>query len=196
VERTILDLAGVASQVALAALFLVAGLAKAPAVGRLQRTIEQLGLDRARAGPAAVVVVGSEVVAAAGLLVSPAASWPRLLVVVLAGGFAVAGLKALSAKEPIGCSCFGNVGQGRLGWRQVALLPGWLVLVALAQARPPGWGPAQGLAGLAALVLAIGSWQAARELPRYRDVRADRRACGQAIGLTFRAAASGREGSP
>jgi hypothetical protein len=195
-ERTIVDLVGAGSQALLAVLFLMAGLSKAGDVGRLQRTIEQLGLDRARARPAAVAVVGAELATAVGLLVSPPASWPRALVVALAGGFALAGLKALSVREPIGCSCFGNMKQGLLGWRQVALLPGWLALAAVAQARPPTWEPGQGLVGLAALVLALGFWQVAREWPRYRELRADRLAIGEAGGLSFRIAEPDGDASP
>jgi hypothetical protein len=192
-EQTILDLAGTGAQALVAALFLVAGLWKAADLGRLERTLEQLGLDRAQARPVAVAAVGAELVAAAGLLASPAASWPRALVVALAAGFALAGLRALAVEQPIGCSCFGSLSQGRLGWRQVALLPGWLLLVALAQARPPAWDSTQGLAGLAALLMALAAWQAARGVPRYQALRVARRTAGQPAGLTFRTAESGRE---
>jgi hypothetical protein len=192
-ERTILDLAGTAAQALVAALFLAAGLWKAADLGRLERTLEQLGLARAQVRPAAVAAVGAELVAAAGLLASPAASWPRALVVALAVGFALAGLRALAVEQPIGCSCFGNVSEGRLGWRQIALLPGWLLLVALAQARPPTWTPTQGLAGLAALVLALACWQVARGVPTYRALRVARRSGGQVAGLTYRAVVSERE---
>jgi hypothetical protein len=180
-------------QALLAVLFLVAGLWKAADLGRFERTLEQLGLERAQVRPVAVATICAELVAAAGLLTSPTASWPRALVVALAVGFALAGLRALAVEQPIGCSCFGSVSEGRLGWRQVVLLPGWLLLVALAQVRPPTWTPTQGLAGLAVLVLALACWQVARGVPSYQALRVARRAGGQATGLTYRPVVSGRE---
>jgi len=108
-----------------------------------------------------------------------------MLVVALALAFALAGVKGLQAEEPIDCSCFGNLRQRVLGWRQAALLPCWLLLAALAQWSPPSWSARQGMVAFTALVLAVAYWQVLRAVPAWRALRGDRLALGRNRGLVM-----------
>src|SRR2546421_659717 len=115
--------AGVGAQAALAAVFVVSALSKALNVRELRRTVEKLGVPASAAG----IITAAEFVTAMALVMQPAASWPRGCVVVLAILFAGAGVRALASNEKITCSCFGGK-RGLLGWRQLQLLPLWLLL--------------------------------------------------------------------
>lgn len=183
--QSIFDLLGSASLGLLAGAFALAGLSKAIAIRDFRWTLERLGFREAHTGPAAVGVVGAELLAAAGLLIQPAQAWPRWLVAALAVAFALAGAKALKAAEPIDCNCFGSVGRGFLGWRQIVLLPCWLVLLAMAQRSSPSWSVRQGLSLLAILILAVAYWQVLRGVPVWRRVRGERRALNKDRGLVM-----------
>jgi hypothetical protein len=59
-------------------------------------------------------------------------AWPSALPGALAVGllgcvFGSSAAIALWRKELVACSCFGAGGRGRLGWRQIALTPLWLL---------------------------------------------------------------------
>jgi hypothetical protein len=149
-----------------------------------------LGVRPVLTRPVAVGVITTEFVAAVGLAISPAALWPRTLIVVLAVAFALAGLKALVARERIDCNCLGNVREGLLGWRQIVLLPCWLLLAAMAQLRPPTWDTGQGLLGLAAFVLVLAYWQLLGLVPGWRTLRGDRIALDEDRALVFGIAGS------
>jgi uncharacterized membrane protein YphA (DoxX/SURF4 family) len=166
------------AHIALAAVFLLAGLSKVLNLGALGQTLGQLGVRRSLARPLAVAIVVAELGAALGLLLLPAAPWPRALVAALTLGFAAAGIAAVASRRSVACTCFGNARSGRLGWRQVWLLPLWLGLAALAQWRPPTWGWRHGLLGLAAVLLGLHAWRLPRELRLWRELRADRLAIG------------------
>jgi hypothetical protein len=166
------------AQVALAAVFLLAALSKVLDVGALGGTLAQLGVRRSLARPLAASVVMAELVAGLGMLLVPAAPWPRALVAALAIGFAAVGITAVASRRSVACTCFGNARSGRLGWRQVWLLPLWLGLAALAQWHPPAWGWRQGLLGLAAILLGFHAWRLPREVRLWRELRADRLAIG------------------
>ncbi|MFJ2029147.1 MauE/DoxX family redox-associated membrane protein [Streptosporangium sp. NPDC087985] len=171
-NHNLADVLGGAAQIALIAIFMVAALSKILTFRDLGRTIGRLGLT-AVAGNAAIAVIMAELLAVTGLAVLPAATWPRVLITLLAAAFAGAGIRALGIKEKIKCGCFGN-GGAVLGWRQVLYLPLWLALAALAEAGAPGWNGEQGLAGLSALLLALVAWKLFAELRVWRPLREDR----------------------
>src|SRR6266540_509088 len=98
-----------------------------------------------------------------------------------AAGFAVAGLWAVLTRRQVPCSCFGNLRREALGWRQVALLPCWLALVAAAQWRPPAWGARQGLLGLAALLAVFACGRLPQQLRLWRQLRSDRLAIDEGV---------------
>ncbi|MGH8910293.1 MAG: MauE/DoxX family redox-associated membrane protein [Egibacteraceae bacterium] len=160
------------SHALLAIVFTSAALSKVLGTADLRRTLERLGVRRAASMPVAIGIIAAELVAGVGLFVVPERPWPRILAAALAIAFAGAGIKALRMRQRIPCNCFGSTGRGLLGRRQVALLPGWLLLVTLAQWRSPDWEPRQGLLGLAALVVAL----ACRQIPvrLWLQLRADR----------------------
>lgn len=170
----ITGLVGPAAQVLLAGVFTFAALAKTPTLPEVAGTLQRLGARPALALPAAGGVVAAELAVGVGLLISPAQRWPRVLGVALATGFAVAGLWAVLTRRQVPCSCFGNLRREALGWRQVALLPCWLALVAAAQWRPPAWGARQGLLGLAALLAVFVCGRLPQQLRLWRQLRSDR----------------------
>jgi Methylamine utilisation protein MauE len=162
----------IVSQALLAAVFTSAALFKTLRVGDFARTLQRLGVSPQRSKPAAIGFIAIELITGLGLFVVPLHAWPRVLVTALAITFASAGFWALRAKRYISCNCFGTARRGRLGRRQIALLPGLLLLVAAAQWHPPDWNPHQGLLGLAALV----TWLTCRQIPvgLWRELRGDR----------------------
>lgn len=166
--------AGVVGQGALIAIFSVAALSKILTHRDLTRTISQLGLGSV-ARPAALIVIGAELLAVTALAIMPSWSWPRVLVALLALSFAGAGIRALGFEEKIRCGCFGG-GGAALGWRQVLYLPLWLSLAAVAQYAPPSWSADEGLAGLAALLLVLAAWKLLAEVRLWRVLRGDRMA--------------------
>lgn len=164
--------AGVAAQVVLIVVFLIAALSKIITHHELGQTIAQLG-PAALGRPAAIAVISAEMLAVTGLAVAPSAWWPRVLIVLLALAFAGAGIRALSRGEKIKCGCFGNSG-AVLGWRQVLYLPLWSALAVLAEASPPTWTGQEGLLGLAVALLAMVAWKLRAELRVLRPLREDR----------------------
>jgi len=151
-----------------------AALLKAQSLDAFGRTLKALGVPRLLAPSTAMAVVAAEFATGAGLLLIPASAWPRLLVCLLALAFAGAGLTAIARKRSIACSCLGAVGSHKLGWRQVALLPAWLAVAGLAQARPPAWTLQEGELLLGFLLLSLIATQIYREVPLWRGLHADR----------------------
>jgi hypothetical protein len=138
----------------------------------------------------AIAIITTELIAGMGLFVVPMHAWPRVLVAALSIAVAGAGFRAFRTKQHISCNCFGTT-RGRLGTRQIALLPGLLLLVMAAQWRPPDWDPHQGLLGLAALVTGL----ACRQVPAglWRELRADRMARQESGNLLPFAPAASRK---
>lgn len=165
---------GSASQILLAGAFMLGSLSKVLAVRNFQTTLISLGLGETLAKPAAAGVIVLEFIIGLSLVLVPSRPWPRIVVAVLAIGFAVAGVAALRTKRRISCNCFGSVWRGVLGWRQLALLPVWLILVVLAQLRPPTWRSDHVFLGLAVLLSALVWWQLVRELKLWHEMRQER----------------------
>lgn len=166
------SVAGIVGQGALIAIFLVAALSKILTHRALTQTVSKLGFG-AIARPAALILIGAELLAVTAMTIMPSATWPRGLVVLLALSFAGAGIRALGVGEKIKCGCFGR-GGAALGWRQVLYLPLWLGLAAAAEFAPPSWSADEGLAGLAALLLALVAWKLLAEVRLWRVLRDDR----------------------
>lgn len=168
------DVLAVAARLALAAAFLFSALSKVLTVAALRDTLDRLGLPSSLARFTAPAVVAVEAVAAVGLVVAPRSPWPPVLVMALAAGFAAAGATTLVTRRRVACRCFGNVGRGLLGWRQLALLPLWLALAALALWRPPGWSGQQGVAVLGTVLIGLVAVQVPAVLRPLRRLQADR----------------------
>lgn len=142
-----------------------AGLEKLRPTAGFHRTLEALGLPTPVARFGAYAVPAVELATAGGLLVLPGQLWPRLGVAGLGIAFAAAGLLSLRLGRPVACSCFGATGGGTLGWRQVAMLPGWLAVAAVLQLWPPSWSAEEGIqyaAFLVVLLAAVRGFQVAR----------------------------------
>lgn len=158
----------------LAGTFVIAAVSKARAVRSLGTTIVSLGTPSWLARPTAIAVVAGEGAAAVGLAVVPTAWWPRLLVVVLAAGFAGAGAVALLGHRRISCSCFGSLSGARLGWRQITLLPLWWGLAGLAQGWAPAWNVTVGVLGLDVVVIGLLARALITQRRLWRAVRGSR----------------------
>lgn len=177
---------GVCAQLVLAGLFALAALNKTTDFRSFVDVIAKVG-GKPIARPVAGAVLASEGVAALGLLVVPKDDWPRFLIAGLAVVFAAAGLRARLAGKRIACHCFGGASKSALGLRQVALLPGWLALVAVATAWHPTWHWQPGLLGFAWLVTAL----AVRRLPA--EWRAFKQVQGERLAVLEQPAPPGQE---
>jgi len=165
---------GPVAQALLAAVFAFSSLSKLARLRDLQRTLAALGLIEVLTRPAAITVVSAELAAALGLATVPQQAWPRLLAAILAVGFAAVGVRALRLHRQIECACFGGARRGTLGWRQVQLLPLFLLALVVAEGNPPNLTLAEGLLGLAVLLLGFSYWLAARGAGLWRRIRDDR----------------------
>lgn len=157
-------------QLGAALVLLLSGALKLAEPSGIVRTIQALGLPGdARRQAAALGLV--ELITAGALVLAPGSLAAGGLVLALGLAFAVAGAIALAGRIDVHCACMGEGFSGRLGWRQVALLPAWvLVAGAAALDRAPllaGRRP-ELLIGLT-LVVALGAL--ARMAPLAREHR-------------------------
>ncbi|GAA1682298.1 MauE/DoxX family redox-associated membrane protein [Fodinicola feengrottensis] len=171
-------LIGAAAQAILAAVFTLSGVSKTVTFQAFGETLEHLGVQAEFARRAAFGVVAVESLTGLGLAVFPTSAWPRLVALLLGLGFAGAGVRALQANEKIACSCFGGLSQSALGWRQLQLLPVWLVLAGAAQWWSPSWDPALGLLGVGVFLLIVTIVRLARHVPGWRRLRTERLVIG------------------
>ncbi|GAA1586261.1 hypothetical protein GCM10009804_47990 [Kribbella hippodromi] len=156
-----------------ACLLLFAGLAKLRRPETLAQVFTRLGAPSRTASQVAWLVIAAELTFGTALLVAAGAVWPRVGAALLAIGFALAGLRAMTAKLHVRCACFGD-GQATLGKRQLLALPGWLIALAVAQLVDVN-GNVQGGLGVLAGALTVGfAVRLLRNLAFLRDVRADR----------------------
>jgi hypothetical protein len=174
-------MAGLLIVLVTSAVLLWAGLEKLRAGPEFGETLTALGVPAPLVRVLQPAVPLGEVLAAAGLVVTPSALWPRLSVLVLAVGFAAAGIVGLQADEPVRCSCFGAGTHRTLGWYQLAALPVWLLAVGGVAVARPNWSVQAGVRDLAGLILAMGLVRAMTLVRLRRTTEADR--------LAFRPAA-------
>lgn len=159
-----------------------AGLEKARDRSATTSTLERLGAPRAVAWHAAGLLGATEVAVALGLVFRPDSAWTQAGVVVLAVGFALAGVLALLEDEPIRCNCFGSSGQGTLGTHQVVALLPWLGGVALVHGGTQGPPSLEaGAARLAAVGLALAAWRGIALVSAWRAARDDRRSAREML---------------
>lgn len=145
--------AGIAVQILASTVLLLAGAQKLAAPARFADTLRALDLPGTRVLRTAVPLL--ELATAVLLLTGAARPAAALLVAGLGTGFGAAGLIATLRRTRIPCACFGPLDSGTLGWRQVALVPVWL-LVAAGTLAWPGIGGLTGLAVLAAVAQVAG----------------------------------------
>lgn len=151
----LLDLTAWAVALLLSGALLWAGLEKLRAPTEFGATLRALGLPAPVRRAAVVAVPLAELAGAAGLLLLPWQVWPRALVLLLAAGFAFAGVRGLRSAEPIACSCFGATGDATLGARQLYALPLWLAGVGALVLTGRDWPYRQGLVLLAVLIAGL-----------------------------------------
>jgi peroxiredoxin len=116
----------VLARLLLAAVFVVAALAKLGRRAETESTLEAFGVGPARRRPFAIALPLAELAVAAALL--PAASTPYAGVAafLLLAAFSVAVARTLRRGEQVDCNCFGSLGPSKItGWtlaRNLALL--------------------------------------------------------------------------
>lgn len=112
------------------AALLVAAARKAVTRHSIERTVEALGCPKWLTKSAVLLLIAIEALAA--LVAIPAGGdLAAFAIVGLAAVFATAGTVAILQGLHIDCACFGTTHPIGLGWRQVATLPGSLVLAGL-----------------------------------------------------------------
>lgn len=163
----------------LSGLLLGAALEKLRMRARFAQTLADLGF---RGQPGRLLVIGVpavEAMTAAGLLLVPGATWPRVAVGALGAAFGVAGVIALRVQRPVTCSCLG-AGQGTLGLRQILLLPAWLAAALLLHLQDSGWSTLLGLQYLAAVTVILAVVRSATVAKAALRARGNRQAIDEA----------------
>jgi len=151
--------------------FFWAGAWKLAAPRSIQATLEILGLPGGAGLAASLGAV--EIIAAVTMIVLPGSWVPAALIIALAGIFGSAAVVALRRRLQVDCACFGPLASGELGWRQIALVPLWILVAAslltIAPALPEDRPEIVGviLAAVIAVALVI-------LVPLYREHRAQR----------------------
>lgn len=165
----------------LSGVLLWAALEKLRAQPELRETLAALGSGGWPKRLLAPVVPAAEIVTAVGLLLVPAAQWPRLGVACLGVTFAVAGVLGLRAGQRVTCSCLGTTSGGLLGWTQIILLPGWLAAGYALAWLDPGWSAGEGVQYLAGLMVFLGALRAVSVVRELRAAGGNRRAIHEAV---------------
>ncbi|MEU8954771.1 MauE/DoxX family redox-associated membrane protein [Streptomyces sp. NPDC048518] len=119
-----------AVRIVAAALLIYAAAQKLAAPRSLRATLVALRIPRPVLVAAGIPVI--ELVAGFSLLSVPRFATTPVLVAVLGLSFAGAGALALSRGTKVKCACFGQADGGVLGLRQIAMLPLWGGVAALA----------------------------------------------------------------
>lgn len=112
----------------------VAASSKLAAPLQIRETLSALGVPAA--GRAAIAVSAVELATAAALVLEPESPATMAITLGLGVVFAAAGLFAIVRRLSVHCACFGPALAGRLGVRQLLLLPIWIG-VAFAGALEP-----------------------------------------------------------
>ncbi|MGQ0774333.1 MAG: MauE/DoxX family redox-associated membrane protein [Pseudonocardiales bacterium] len=165
----------------LSGVLLWAALEKLRAQRELRALLAALGFGGWPKRFLALAVPAAEIVTAVGLLLIPAALWPRFGVVCLGVTFAVAGVLGLRAEQRISCSCLGTTSGGLLGWTQLILLPGWLAAGYALAWLDPGWSAGEGLQYLAGLMVLLGALRAVSVVREWHTAVGNRRAIDEAV---------------
>lgn len=162
------------SQFAVASIFLVAGLGKAAGFSGFQETVRGLGFGAGSARALGTLLISVELSTAVSLVAMPGRVAPRLVALGLAISFALVGAFAIATSRNLPCNCIGALGSSSLGWRQLALLPIWSLLLFVAQEGSITWQPDLGLAGLGLVLLLLTVQKLMRTRFLFQSLRADR----------------------
>lgn len=167
----------------MASILLWAGLEKARNLQGVSSTFTALGFAGWMAKPFAALLAITELSVALGLLFSPDSAATQGGVVILAGGFAVAGAIALKRKRLIRCNCFGAGSSSYLGKKQmIALLP-WLGAVGLVRLGVPESQPVfNGATYFAVAALTISFLRAPAVYKAWQEARGDRLSAMETYG--------------
>ena len=165
----------------LTVVLLWAGLEKLRSFTAFEQTLTALGIRTGLRKIMLVVVPLGELTAAVGMVMLPGQHWPRLLIVLLAMGFALAGVLGMRTGQRIECSCFGTAGNAVLGMRQLYALPFWLAAVGALEFLTPAWSRGEGLLTLAVITLGLAALRAPGLVGARRAAAADRYAVAEAL---------------
>jgi peroxiredoxin len=139
------------SQLVLAAVFAVAGVAKLADLPRTRRAAESFGVSPRLSPAAAVLLPVAELAIAAALLLAATARWGALAAIVLLLAFSVATVRVLRNGTTVDCNCFGGltqteVGRGTLIRNSLLGLLGAFVAIGVESVGAFGWvtAPASG----------------------------------------------------
>jgi len=162
-------------RLALAFVLLWAGLDKMLSPGYLTLTLTQIGVPKRGVSSAIVGLATLEIVVAIGLIIAPAATATVCGLLLLAGGFVLAALVALSKDDAIHCACFGFGGQSYLGLPQLAAAPLWLVSALLLwQTAPETLSLSKGVLSFVFVAFALAAMRGVSALQVTRVARGDR----------------------
>jgi peroxiredoxin len=122
----------------LAAVFAVAGLAKAGRRAETEATLEAFGVGAGPRRPIAVALPLVELAIAAALLPAASAPYAGVAAFLLLAAFSVAVGRTLLRDERVDCNCFGSLGPSEIsGW---TLARNLVLLVPAAAVATAGWG--------------------------------------------------------
>jgi hypothetical protein len=155
----------------ISAVLLIAALEKTRAPALTAATLRDLGIPHALTLPATRLLTLTEFSIAIAVLFTPMSILVRAAIVALAVAFAVAGIIAMRADEPLRCSCFGPR-SSYLGWRQIVALIPWFAGVAVLSFETPSL---EGALLFALTAFLIGAIRLVRLARAFVQARGDRR---------------------
>ena len=169
------EFAAVAIVVAFAGGLTLAATTKVTSVSLVRETIRTLlPLPTGMAAVLAALLIVSEWLLAAALVITPHSGVVQIAVGVLFSLFAGAGTYAVITGRRIECACFGTFRSRRLGWRQVALFPVAIAGLLVIAASDVQTGTAGAVGLLFGVQMAVGSilaWRMSRGWRLVRDQR-------------------------
>lgn len=110
-----MDSAVLVARLALAAVFIVAGLGKLADLDASRRAVEEFGVHARAAGTVGVALPLVELGLAVALIPVATARWAAGAAVVLLIAFSVVVARALVRGDEVECNCFGNIGSAPVG---------------------------------------------------------------------------------
>src|SRR5437588_144813 len=123
-----------ALQIGTGAALVAAGSTKLAEPAPLQRVVHALGLPWPTR--AASLLATCELATGLALAMLPASWLTASLVALLGVTFAIGAGLAIWRGLQVECACFGSALSARLGWRQLSLLPIWLLVASSVIAEP------------------------------------------------------------
>lgn len=145
-----MELVGAVVQAVVATTLVMAGAAKLAVPREIVATLTALRLPAVPALRVALPL--GELALAVAVAAAPTSPLTATAVLALGAGFAMVGLSVHLRGDAVACACFGGRRGRRLGLRQVAALPAWIVAAVLLWT---GGSPFTGREGLLALVVVV-----------------------------------------